>query len=94
MEYHVLQRDFHWDGQTITLQLGNPVEEPLLHSMKPELIQYVKDTLGASVLVASEILAAETKKRIYTNKEKFEHLAAKYPALQEMKDRFGLDVDF
>jgi len=36
----------------------------------------------------------ETKKIAYTNKEKFDHLAEKNPALRELKERLGLDADF
>jgi hypothetical protein len=31
---------------------------------------------------------------IYTSKEKFEHLAEKYPYLNELKDKLGLDWEF
>jgi len=36
----------------------------------------------------------DTKKVIYTNREKFEHLAEKNPNLLELKERLGLDPDF
>ena len=35
-----------------------------------------------------------SKKVIYTNKEKFDHLAEKNPTLNDLKERLGLDTDF
>jgi DNA polymerase-3 subunit gamma/tau len=37
---------------------------------------------------------AGSKKVMYTNKEKFDYLAEKNPALKDLKERLGLDMDF
>ncbi len=34
------------------------------------------------------------ERKLFTTKEKFDHLAEKNPVLKEMKDRLGLDPDF
>jgi len=34
------------------------------------------------------------EKMLYTDKEKFEHLKKKYPALKDLQERLGLDPEF
>ena len=44
--------------------------------------------------LVSVATAAPTGRKLYTSNDKFAYLAEKYPALQEMKQRLGLDADF
>ena len=93
--YHILIRDFTFTSNTITLPLANPIEEPLLQAIRAELLTYLRDNLQNSLIqLVSELKEIELKKRVYTNKDKFDYLVQKNPALKEMKDRFGLDPDF
>ena len=55
---------------------------------------FLKDQLNAPVVVEGELQQQQTKRIIYTNKEKFDHLVEKYPYLLELKDRLGLDTDY
>ncbi|MBX7124277.1 MAG: hypothetical protein K1X47_01170 [Cyclobacteriaceae bacterium] len=94
-EYQLMKRPFTVHEKKITLPLSNPVEEPLLAGMKTQLIAYLRDKLNhSSVTVHGELMEIEGKKIVYTNKEKFDHLAEKYPILQQMKERLGLDTDY
>lgn len=93
-EYSLLMRDFELEGHAIKLQLTNPVEETLLYSVKTELLTFLKEKLQCEVSLEGVLLQIEAKKMIYTNKEKFDHLAEKHPALRELKDRLGLDTDY
>ena len=93
-EYSLLQRNFEFDGHIIKLQLTNPVELTLLDSIKLDLLTFLKEKLQCEVMLEGVLLKTETKKMIYTNKEKFDHLAEKHPALLELKDRLGLDTDY
>lgn len=93
--YHLLNRGYQREGNTLTIQLNNPIEEPLLQSMKTDLVSYLRDTLGNNSLqIKSQMVEMTTNKMIYTNKEKFEAMAEKNPLLNELKHRFGLDSDF
>jgi len=95
-EYHLLNQPFVFKENIITLTLTNPIEEPILNSVKQDLLSYLRDKLGNNSLqVEGHMQEQQQGKRIaYTNKEKFEHLAEKNPLLIELKERLGLDPDF
>jgi hypothetical protein len=93
-EYSLLQRDFELVDNTIHLQLTNPVEEPLLAGIKTDLLDFLKEKLDNDVCIEGVMLKHSSKKIIYTNKEKFDHLAEKNPMLLELKERLGLDMDY
>jgi hypothetical protein len=95
-EYHLLNQPFKFQKNIITLSLTNPIEEPILTSIKQELLTCLREKLGNSSLqVEGHMQEQQQGKRIaYTNKEKFEHLAEKNPLLRELKEKLGLDPDF
>jgi DNA polymerase-3 subunit gamma/tau len=94
-EYHLLNREFEFRNNQITIHLANPIEEPLLLSIKTNLVEFLRKKLNNnSIQVTSMLKEFQSKKVAYTNKDKFEHLAEKNPLLNDLKDRFGLDPDF
>jgi DNA polymerase-3 subunit gamma/tau len=94
-EYQLLKRDFTIQGNLVTIPLTNPIEEPLLQNIRVQLNTYLRDKLNNHLIsVVGVLLEAGSKKVVYTNKEKFDHLAEKNPALKELKERLGLDTDF
>jgi len=94
-EYHLLKQDYAFQNNVISLYLTNQVEEPILLSIKAELLSYLRENLSNSLLQVEGIIQTHQKKKIaYTNKEKFDYLAEKNPALIELKEKMGLDPDF
>jgi hypothetical protein len=94
-EYYLLKRGFEAKGNELTIHISNPVEEPLLRSIQTNLVTYLREKLGNStILVKGQLNKIDTKRVAYTNKEKFESLAAKNPLLTSLRDKFGLDPDF
>lgn len=94
-EYHLLNREFEFSNNRITIPLTNPIEEPLLLSIKGNLIDFLRGKLNNnSIQVSGRLQEFQQKKVAYTNKDKFEHLVEKNPILNELRDRFGLDPDF
>jgi DNA polymerase-3 subunit gamma/tau len=95
-EYHLLSQPFTFRNNTITLSLTNPIEEPILTSIKQELLTYLREELSNSSLQVEGHMQEQQqgKKIAYTNKEKFEHLAEKNPFLRDLKEKLGLDPDF
>lgn len=94
-EYHLLNREFEFRNNQITIHLTNPIEEPLLLSIKTNLVEFLRKKLhNNSIQVVSMLQEFQSKKVAYTNKDKFEHLANKNPLVNELRDRFGLDPDF
>jgi DNA polymerase-3 subunit gamma/tau len=94
-EYQLLKGDIRLDQNQVLLTLNNPIQEPLLLGIRTSLIGFLREKLGNNALSVSGVLEQTGQKKvIYTNKEKFEHLAEKYPVLKDLKERFGLDTDF
>ncbi len=94
-EYHLLTREFTLKNNVITLQLTNPIEEPMLQGMKPDLVTYLREKINNStLLVEGEMQTNNTKRKAYTNKEKFEYLVEKNPLLKELQEKLGLDPDY
>jgi len=94
-EYHLLMQPISLQGNTIEVALANAVEEPLLQGMRSSLIAFLRNKLSHSSLLVTGILTQmPSKKMIYTNKEKFEHLLGINPALAELRDKLGLDPEF
>jgi len=91
----LLTRGFDLNENKITISLANPVEEPLLQSIRTQLTAYLRDKLNNSnINVFGVMQAIETKRMAYTNREKFDYLAEKNPILLELKERLGLDTDY
>jgi len=79
----------------VLLKLDNFVQEDVLNSLKPDLLEFVRSRINNSDLqLESEIAKEETVKFMYTSNDKFRYLSEKYPLLSDMKKRFGLDTDF
>jgi len=95
-EYHLLKQPFKFENNLITLSLTNPIEEPILTSIKQDLITYLREKLSNNSLQVEGHMQEQQqgKKVAYTNKEKFEHLAEKNPLLKQLKEKLGLDPDF
>jgi DNA polymerase-3 subunit gamma/tau len=94
-EYHILNQTFTLKNNLITIFLNNPIEEPLLQGMKADLVGYLREKLNNSTLqVEGEMQLHNTKRKAYTNKEKFDYLVEKNPYIKELQDKLGLDPDY
>jgi DNA polymerase-3 subunit gamma/tau len=94
-EYHLLTQAFTLNDSTVYLPLTNPVEEPILAGVKSDLVGYLRTKLNNSTIQVEGVLQQNnTKRKAYTNKEKFEYLMEKNPALKALQQKLGLDPDF
>ena len=96
-DYMVLNRPVTADANhTIILTLENPVQVVQFNDFRAEFMAELRRRTGhPGLLVQTEVAtAAPTGRKLYTSNDKFAYLAEKYPALQEMKQRLGLDADF
>jgi DNA polymerase-3 subunit gamma/tau len=94
-EYTLLQRPLEFEPPIIHIYLGNPVEEPLLAAMQTELLNFLRTRLRNHGLMLNKHFSQRDEVRvIYTNKEKFDHMASKNPVLLELKKRWALDPEF
>lgn len=94
-EYHILNQTFTLTNNVITVLLNNPIEEPMLQGMKSDLVGYLREKLNNNTLqVEGEMQQNNTKRKAYTNKEKFDYLVEKNPFLRELQEKLGLDPDY
>jgi len=72
----------------------NKVQETTFREERPNLLNYLRMTLrNFNIEVSVRIDEKAVVKRPYTAAEKFQHMAAKNPALVELKNKFNLDLD-
>ena len=96
-EYTVLNRPVTAnEAHVITLTVDNPVQVTQFNDFRAEFVAELRRRarhpgLTVQVEVAT---AAPTARKLYTSNDKYNYLAEKYPALQEMRQRLGLDADF
>ena len=96
-DYLVLNRAVTADaGHVILLTVDNPVQVVQFNEFRAEFMVELRRRTGhPGLTVQTEVAAAApTGRKLYTSNDKFAYLAEKYPALQEMKQRLGLDADF
>jgi DNA polymerase-3 subunit gamma/tau len=83
------------EGHTICLKLDNNIQVQLLNGMRPELLHFLRESLqNQEVQLQAEVVVQENKRVIYTSQDKFRHLSEKNPALDELRNALGLDVDY
>jgi DNA polymerase-3 subunit gamma/tau len=96
-DYMVLNRPVAAGADhVITLTVDNPVQVVQFNDFRAEFMAELRRRTGhPGLTVQTEVAtAAPTGRKLYTSNDKFAYLAEKYPALQEMKQRLGLDADF
>lgn len=95
-EYNTLNQQVTFqENLTIVLTLPNSFQSKTIEDVQQELLTELRTKLNnKNVKLVTEIEKAEHKKLIYTNSEKFEFLADKYPRLRNLKQRLDLDTDF
>ena len=72
----------------------NKVQENLFRDERPNLHNFLRAALkNYDIEVAVRVDEKAVVKRPYTSSEKFQHMAAKNPALVDLKNKFNLDFD-
>ncbi len=83
------------EGNAILLELSNPIEENHMNSIKAELNYHLKKSLRNKQAELTIIHKKETEeKKPYTSLEKFNALAKDNPALNDLRDQLGLEIEF
>ena len=83
------------DDLQIRLELPNGFQLVRLESLRPELLAFLRERHRNNLIdLHVEVQKQDTKKLIYTAREKFDYLAEKYPVLRELRSKLDLDTDF
>ena len=85
------------DNFIVSYNLDNEVQSNrIVSDLKPKLLAHLHRVLR-NELITVVFIVSENKQEIlnkpYTNQEKFNTLASKYPVLHVMKQRFGLEFE-
>jgi hypothetical protein len=85
------------NGSDIVVKLTNPtLEEPLLREAMPAIGAHLRARLhtGFQIVVQAAALSEITTRKLYTPSDRFNHLAEQHPLLHELKNIFGLDMEY
>lgn len=95
-EFVILDREITMkDATTIFIQLDHVVQMEQIGYLRVELLGFLKRKLqNSDIQLEAEIAVQENRKMIYTSQDKFTYLSGKHPVLSELKQTFGLDVDY
>lgn len=95
-EYNALNQKFQLeDSHTIRLEIINSYQLHMIERVRTELLEFLREQLkNKKIVLRTEVVEPEEKKMVYTNTEKFKFLAEKYPLMNELKKRLGLETDF
>lgn len=92
--YTLMNNDPIIEGTNITVLVENSALESTLQSEKVDLLNFLRSSLrNFDIQLDSKRAENTTKKRIYTNKDKYTHLVDKNPQLDELRKRFNLDIN-
>ena len=94
-EVAFLNHDFVHTKGLIKVQIHNSILEVTFDKIRVELLAHLRKKLANdSIKIDIEKLEIESKKMLYTNKEKFEHLASMHPNVSILQEKLGLDPDY
>jgi len=95
-EYNALNQKYQLeDDYTIHLQIINSYQLHMIERVQTELLEFLREQLkNKNIVMRTEVEEPEEIKMVYTNSEKFKFLAEKYPLMNELKRRLGLETDF
>jgi DNA polymerase-3 subunit gamma/tau len=93
-EIVVLDRKFQWQNPVLTLTLENTLQREVVEKRKSTWIRFLQEQMqnAHTIEISAEIEANYTQKVPYTNSEKWEYLSKKYPVMDLLKTKLGLDI--
>lgn len=78
----------------IVVKVSNQIQEADISGAKNEMVNYLKRELQNSTIdFTIEITQNVTKKRLYTDTDRFKYLCDKNPLLEQLKQKFSLDFE-
>lgn len=94
--YIILNREVKLlENQVVHLELTNQIQLDNFHSLKHEWLRYLKDQLqNDHIQLSAELVKQEEQKRmLYTASDKYRYLSEKYALVEQLRSRFGLDLE-
>ncbi len=93
--YIILNREIKLlEDHRLHLELSNQFQIDNFHSLKHEWLRYLKDTLQNDHLqLTVELVKQEEQKKLYTASDKYRYLSEKHSIIEELRNRFGLELE-
>lgn len=83
------------DESTISFSVLNQVQEDEITAIKTDLLTYLRTEMRiASIQLKIIVDKSEIERKPYTGEEKYQRLAEKNPALDRLRQKFNLEIDF
>lgn len=83
------------DESTIVFHVLNSVQEDEINAVKTDLLVHLRTLLRkASLQLKIVVDRTKSERKPYTGEEKYQRLVEKNPALNKLRQRFGLEIDF
>ena len=81
---------------SIHITVGNPVQLDQLEEIKVELLSHLRQSLKNNTLRLNAVIGAvEIKeKKFYTDADNFKFLAENYAVVTDLKNKFGLEINY
>ncbi len=95
-EYFIIDRAYDLvDGNIIKIKLDNFIQQDQINEMRSSLLDFLRSKISNKTLqLEAELSSQDEVKLIYTPKEKLNYLTQKYPIIDELRKRFGLESEF
>jgi DNA polymerase III subunit gamma/tau len=97
-KFVMMDRPINLQGNTIHIQVENEVQvQQFNEGIRLEVLQALRVSMeNFNLDIELDVMAQDSsdKKMLYTQSDKYDFLASKYPILAEMKLKFGLDHEF
>lgn len=82
------------DDKQLVVKVSNQIQADDIALVKNEMVNYLKRELQNSTIdFIIKITQTETKKRLYTDTDRFKYLCEKNPVLEQLKQKFSLDFE-
>lgn len=95
LDLELLNNPYELEGDKITVSIPNEALVASFEKFRSDLLLHLRDSLkNDHIKLESKIVELEKEKMLYTDREKFNYLKEKYPALKDLQDKLGLDPEF
>lgn len=95
LDQEMLKNPYQLEGHTITVSIPNEALVSSFERFRADLLQHIRNALkNDHITLQSKVVEVAQEKMRYTDREKFNYLKEKYPALKDLQDKLGLDPEF
>jgi DNA polymerase-3 subunit gamma/tau len=95
-EQLVLSRDMVKSGEhNLLISLASQLEVSILERFDQDVVQFFRKKLSNTLIqLENHVAVQNSSKKLYTSRDKFDHMVEQNPALKELKERLGLDFEY